>query len=491
MLNIQDKLSQSLNQMGPGKEAISPSVYDTAWIARLSEKNIPIGLQATEWLRETQLPDGSWGEQNISYSHERVVCTLAAAVALARKNNPKDKVRLEKATKAIDHYSRQLASDPFGETIGFEMIVPSLIAEAEQLDLIAGHYPYLDKINQMRNIKIATLPNGFINRRSTVVFSSEMVQAHEYCLLDFDNIQEPNGSVGCSPAATAWHIHNFDEADQEMPLNFLNNVVHANGTAPYITPIDIFEIAWSLWNIGRLDHISQEAIQASQPLLDFLEKQWSPCGLSGVSEFPLPEGDSTAMVFEALSLFGRSVDIQGLLSFQGPSYFYCFQIESNPSISTNVHVYSALRQAGYPATHPTMKMLANFLKDYQIEGKYWADKWHISSYYTTSHGIIALEDYEPDLAASAANWLIDTQQKDGGWGQFFSTPEETAYVLQALAIYAKKGNSVPDETILSGRNWLLDHAKDQQQPNLWIGKSLYTPKLVVETAIQSALELTK
>ena len=490
MKNTQEQMVLTLKNMGKGKGAISPSVYDIAWMARLNENGVPIGKQAVEWLRENQLSDGSWGEELISYSHERLVCTLAAAVALARQGAPQDKPRLERAAQAIDKYSRLLPFDPIGETIGFEMIVPTLMVEAEKMNLISGNFPHLNKLIQKRNAKIAALPNGFVNRKSTVIFSSEMIQPHEQDLLDIDNMQEPNGSVGCSPAATVWYMQNFSDANHNLTLEFLNGVIESNGMAPYITPIDVFETAWSLWNIGLLENISDEIINVSQPLLDFLEMQWNPFGLSAVSDFPVPDGDTTAMVLEALTMFGRPVDIQGLLSFEGPSYFLCYRIESNASISTNVHVYSALRQAGYPNDHPTMKTLAQFLQKNQLEGKYWADKWHISPYYTTAHGVIALVGHEPALADPAAKWIIETQQVNGGWGHYLPTPEETAYALQALAIYARHGGIVPEKTIEKGRAWLIEHAYDQQ-PFLWIGKSLYTPKLVIETAIQSALELTK
>jgi len=48
-----------LKEIGPGKMMVT--AYDTAWIARLVEIGEPIGELAMEWLREHQLPDGSWG----------------------------------------------------------------------------------------------------------------------------------------------------------------------------------------------------------------------------------------------------------------------------------------------------------------------------------------------------------------------------------------------------------------------------------------------
>ena len=48
-----------LKEIGAGK--MMNTIYDTAWVARLSELGEPIGEQALEYLRSHQLADGSWG----------------------------------------------------------------------------------------------------------------------------------------------------------------------------------------------------------------------------------------------------------------------------------------------------------------------------------------------------------------------------------------------------------------------------------------------
>ncbi|MBN2501646.1 MAG: hypothetical protein JXB38_12765 [Anaerolineales bacterium] len=488
--DLQNQIVDSFQKMGQGKGMISPSVYDIAWLARLNEDGVEIGKEALEWLRQNQLEDGSWGEAQIPYSHERFINTLAAAVTLARQSDKHDRQRLEKAVHAINKYALVLQSDPLGETIGFEMIAPSLLNEAQNLGLLHSNYPYLEILREKRAAKIAALPQGFVNRKSTVVFSSEMLQEDEYDLLDLDDLQESNGSIGCSPAATVWYLKNVSNESSDLTLNFLHRVMDDNGMAPYIAPIDVFETAWSLWNIAITGELTDEIIAASQPLLDFLEQQWNAKGLSAVSEFPVPDGDTTAMVYDALTMFGRSVDIEGLLSFQGPAHFYCYRIEANASISTNVHVLSALRQAGLTKNDPIVTTVRNYLSASRLENSYWNDKWHISPYYTTSHAVIAAAGYDSELSDPAAHWLLANQDEQGGWGFYLPTAEETAYALQALAIWKQHGGNIPADTIQKGRTWLIEHANDVH-PFLWIGKSLYMPTLVIETAIQSALAITE
>jgi hypothetical protein len=47
---------------------------------------------------------------------------------------------------------------------------------------------------------------------------------------------------------------------------------------------------------------------------------------------------------------------------------------------------------------------------------------------------------------------------------------------------------VPNDVLKQGALWLADHALPPYPP-LWIGKCLYCPELVVQSAILSALAL--
>ena len=75
-MNFQAQIKQLLEDIGPGR--MLSSAYDTAWIARLVDWDESISRQALNWLREHQLPDGSWGASQFSYFHDRLICTLAA-----------------------------------------------------------------------------------------------------------------------------------------------------------------------------------------------------------------------------------------------------------------------------------------------------------------------------------------------------------------------------------------------------------------------------
>jgi halimadienyl-diphosphate synthase len=121
-------------------------------------------------------------------------------------------------------------------------------------------------------------------------------------------------------------------------------------------------------------------------------------------------------------------------------------------------------------------------------GHYWEDKWHISPYYTTAHAIIACTGYANETVSDTVDWLINRQKADGSWGLFGATSEETAYVLQALWLWDQKVQHIPEGCLHKGKIWLEDHQENKYNP-LWIGKCLYSPRLVIDSAIITALSL--
>ena len=482
---------QVLKETGSSK--ISRSPYDTAWIARLGEFDQSLSHQALNWLSENQLPDGSWGGSMPQYYHDRVICTLAAMIALTRHGRrAQDRRQIERGQRILESLgkgaTRGLLADPAGSTIGFEMIMPTLLEEAESLKVISPQGEHvLGRFARQRAAKLATLPGRLINRHVTVAFSAEMVGPDGLGLLDLENIQEANGSIAHSPAATAFyvtHVHPDPKA-----LNFLHEIT-IDGAAPYIGPIDVFEHAWVLWNLALTKQMDKTVLALCQQPLEALKKYWHPGkGISAVGELTLIDGDTTAMAYDVLTDFGCSADLNGVLYYEDTDHFLCFPLEANPSVSTNVHVLGALRTAGFEIKHPAIQKIIKFLKQVQTANSFWFDKWHASPYYTTSHAIIGAAGYDDKLVTSAVNWILETQNRDGSWGYYFPTAEETAYCLQALVIWKRHGGEISVETLKQGRDWLANHA-EAPYPMLWIGKCLYCPELVVRSAILSALVLT-
>jgi halimadienyl-diphosphate synthase len=516
MEELKTQTLKLLKDIGPGR--MMSTAYDTAWVARLCEFDEPIGKQSLNWIRENQLQDGSWGASYPHYSHDRFISTLAAMVALTRWGNDKDQVRIQRALPAMDRAARGLPADEVGETVGFEMIVPTLLREAKSLGIIrrqndvdlpslvysGGRSPlkqtgnvskldFLSKFQAKREAKLQALSQLKINRHVTIAFSAEMAGTDGIHLLDIPNLQESNGSVGHSPSATAYYLLHIKPQDPAA-LKYIRLVIQENdddGGAPNVAPFDTFEQAWSLWNLALPGGLDQETLALCQPHLDFLQKSWVPGkGIGFASEYTPKDGDDTGLIFDVLTRYGRTVDVEAVLRYERESHFECFAIETSPSISANIHILGALHAAGLGATSPSVQKIIHFLKNSRRLDAFWFDKWHASPYYPTSHAIIAHQQDKNNLhqvaCQTAVDWLISTQKQNGSWGYYGPTAEETAYALQALFVWKRMGHHIPIEILKRGLGWLAAN-HEPPHPPLWIGKCLYSPRTVVRSAILSAL----
>lgn len=490
-MDANQEIHSLLQTIGQGK--MSNLSYDTAWIARLGEIDWGLSSRALAWLSENQLPDGSWGAAVPYYYHDRVISTLAAMVALTRRGRRShDREQIEAGLIALDRITRGatrgLQADPNGATVGFEMIAPTLVEEAEALGIIRQQKDrILGQHSRMRAKKLEMLKGLKINRSLTHAFSSEMAGLDGQHILDMENLQEVNGSIGNSPSATAYYAIHIKPGDAKA-LDYIKQHVDPSGGAPNVAPFDIFEPAWTLWNLSLLEMPDEKLFALFKPHLDELARQWLPeKGIGHASEFTPKDSDDSALVYELLRRFNYPVGIEAVLSYEEQTHFRCFALEANPSTSANIHVLGALKAAGFDEKHPSVQKVLSFLKTSRIDQRFWFDKWHASPYYPTTHAIISAHALDNVLSQDAISWLIETQNQDGSWGYYeVPTSEESAYCLQALLYWQKMGGEVPRQVIEKGRNWLAEHQAPPYPP-LWIGKGLYSPEHVIRSAILSVL----
>jgi len=487
-----------IHQMGAGH--MNNTAYDTSWVARLHEIDPKLSIEALQWISENQLPDGSWGAPKVMYYHDRVVSTLAAMLALTRRGRrSSDKWQIEKGLIALEKITsgatRGLAADPNGATVGFELIIPTLIHEAEELGLIKKQGDrILGRMKLLRHQKMEKLNGLRISRHLTPAFSLEMTGTDRQDLIDIDNIQEVNGSVANSPSATAFFVSQVKTGD-ERAMKYLHWALDGRGGgSPFATPFNVFERAWVLWNIALVPSlVNDPKIRAEcSPHLQFLQDSWQPGSGVGFANVYTPcDGDDTSVLAEALARFGVLLDIETILSYEDRDYFRCYPLEANPSVGANIHMLGALGQYGYDLTQPSVQKIIHFLRNSRHRDGYLVDKWHISPYYITSHMIIAALKFDREMCSEAVDWIVRTQNKDGSWGSFgFATAEETAYCIQALILWDRNGGKVPVERIQLAAAWLEKHASGPYPP-LWISKALYCPELVVQSCIVTALALAK
>ena len=86
------------------------------------------------------------------------------------------------------------------------------------------------------------------------------------------------------------------------------------------------------------------------------------------------------------------------------------------------------------------------------------------------------------------DWILQSQNASGSWGTQIPTAEETAYAIQALWSWNEKVAKIPKVVFRNGARWLQEHLVSPYPP-LWIGKCLYNPRLVIRSAVISALSL--
>jgi len=486
-----DLIAKLIDEIGPGHMA--STAYDTAWAARLGEIDWGISSRSLSWLAENQLPDGSWGALAPVYYHDRVLCTLAAMIALTyRGRRGHDKVQIENGRLALERIvgnaTQGLQADPNGATVGFEMIAPILAGEAEKLGLIKNQGDrILGRLSKQRAKKLSYLKGKMINRHVTMAFSAEMAGKDGQHMLDIENLQESNGSVGVSPSATAYFVTYIKKGDVAS-LKYLRSVTNADGGMPNVAPFDVFEIAWTLWNLSLIPDLGNA--EKLKPHLDFLSNAWQPkIGIGFAAGYSVKDSDDTGLVYETLLRYGIEKDLASILAYEEEEHFRCFDLEVNPSISANIHVLGALAQAGLDRKNTSVQKALNFLRisrDKQLP--YWADKWHSSPYYATSHAIIACAGIDNELVGQSVEWILKSQNRNGAWGTYLPTAEETAYALQALWVWDQKVAKVQKGVFRNGARWLKENM-DKPYPPLWIGKCLYSPNLVIHSAVICALAL--
>ena len=471
-----------LKRMKDVPNHISPSAYDTAWVAWLYP-------EARDWVVNAQHPDGSWGS-DLEYYQDRVISTLSAINAIAATStNGHDLQRIERGIGYLERTIPCLPSD-ISDLIGFELLLPSLVNIGRNLglkyDRIASLIePEMPKYYQ----KLALIPQEMVYSPKTVVpYSLEFVGFEAFDKFAIPPLRSVNGSIHNSPSATAF----VEIATQgsEKGRAYLDSLMERyNGTVPGFTPLWFFEIIWTLYHLSF--NTDLKVLRSSiNPLIAPILDAWTNTGV-GVDVFMLPDPDDTALALKIFNELEIDQSPSVLETYEVGDHFQCFPLERNISLDVHIHIVEALKNApDFPRRDEMLLKAVNVLQRHLK--KYIADKWHVSPYYSTAHAIIALTDLADNLIEKQINWLLRTQQPDGSWTFYPRCPkaaiEETAHALLALmTVYEKKG-SIPFEVIKQGSRYLDRHYKSAEElPALWTNKGLYNPYYIVEATILSVM----
>lgn len=470
---------------------MSPSPYDIAWMARLRDPvtQAPRWPHLVQWLLENQHSDGSWGAKLVYY-HDRIICTLIAAIALSESGSGRESEdAICRAEKYIWRNLHLLHTDPF-ELVGFELLFPTLIQEAQRLGLkVPNHAAGYDKI-QIAKLRLIP-PEMLYSPHATTKHSLEFLGRNA----DPTRIAQalgPNGSLGNSPAATAYFLM-FGE--HQPSLDYLNSALAATGLPLSLFPYRYFELTWMLNTLSY----SQRPIKefADDDIWQELKGQFSDRGLGLDPTFNITDGDITSVTSRLLTEVGYPVDPMVLFRYQNPEtrIFRTYPYERNMSIGTNVHALEALcALTDFPDRVNAQREVVSAILDRRIYNMYWIDKWHASPYYATSHvliGFLRFDSYLAHAARYTVDWLINTQRDDGSWGFFGEgTAEETAYALTAL-LHLHRHEPLDTEMLRRGAAYLMKSYELPQEGHaaLWIYKCLCIMDDIVRASILAALIL--
>jgi halimadienyl-diphosphate synthase len=474
------------------RPGISGTAYDTAWLASVPHpgdrraSRFPTSLR---WLTENQLSDGSWGSP-VQYTHDRLLCTLAAITPLAqfgRRGEDRD------AVAAGTHYLWQHGEAVRTESVqlsGFELLLPTLVQRARQAGVALP--PQLDAYTNQRARKLSQMaPEALYSPRGSEVHTLEFL-GDRASLPGLRAAQAANGAIGNSPAATAFYLAGSNDS---RALDYLNGVLDRTGgaTAPVLHPCETFELLWAAY------HLHLGGVPTARLLTPieraFLRLALTGGGVSLSPSFPIPDADHTSLALLLLHAMGDQVDPSVLRAFATPEGHFVsepFDWRSSAGVGLNLHVLHALsRMPEYPDVARAIQGVVGFLASSHT-GDYWMDRWHVSPYYATAHAICVFDDLSAEqtrrvahLVERSREWIRQTQNPDGSWGFYGrETTEETAYAL--LALMSARVLDETDEARCAKAMAYLNEVGDAELPALWIDKCLYTPPLVVRAAIEAA-----
>ncbi len=461
--------------------------YDTAWAAMIPESESsakPLFPGSMLWLIVNQNGDGSWGAE-IDYSYDRLISTMAAIIAL-KKTHKADKFMdmIKTGEEYIWYNIRRLREEPL-ETVGFELIFPALMTEAEKLEL---NLPYREKFFEpLKEKKLKLIIGELIaSQNTTVTFSLEFL-GDFFTKKLLKRAQNINGSISNSPSATAFMLTKMFDQDA---YNYLRTVLEFNsGSSMTLYPFDVFETAWVIdnflkSNIPVQNHYTQK--------LEDLYSHWTNQGISMSKLYDFRDLDDTATVFHLLRNTNHDVDPNVFEVYEDTTHFNCYPSERSSSPIVNIRVLKAIKDIDkFNRRDEIIEKILKYLYIEQKEHTFWMDKWNISPYYCTGQAIEAIGDLDRNLTDKAVEWIIKTQNIDGSWGLNMGTQEETSYALNALLWYHMNIDKIDTTVIKSGQSYLENNYQNDYYPELWLGKGLYSPYNVVKSSVITALFMCK
>lgn len=377
-----EEVKAMLGSMNDGE--ITASAYDTAWVAMVpnltgdggGSGGGPQFPSSLRWIIDNQLDDGSWGDEELFCAHDRIINTLACAVALRSWNVCPE--QCDRGLLFLKENVWRLGEDNHDELmpIGFEVALPSLMDIAKGLGLdFPYNHPALQDIYAKREIKMNRIPKEVMHKMpTTLLHSLEGMPG-----LDWEKLlrlQSAEGSFLFSPSSTAYALM---ETGDENCLAYLKKVVRRfHGGVPNVYPVDIFEHLWAVDRLQRLG-ISRYFEPEVEDLMEYVFRYWSEKGLCWARNSEVRDIDDTAMGFRLLRLHGYKVSPDVFRNFERDGKFFGFIGQSNQAVTGmyNLNRASQLVFSGEEILDRARAFSRRFLREKQASNQL-LDKWVIA-----------------------------------------------------------------------------------------------------------------
>ncbi|KAI0523969.1 hypothetical protein KFK09_003333 [Dendrobium nobile] len=325
-------------RLGDGE--ISPSAYDTAWIARIPSVNDPNKPQfptTLQWILKNQLNDGSWGEPSFFSLYDRLVCTLSCVLTLTLWKQGEELIA--NGLHFLQTHIQDLDKEKSIRTVGFEMIFPSMLNEAKIIGLnLPYDLPCIKHIIKLREEKKSRIPMEVMHSVQTTLLHS--LEAIEVELVQWDRIlklQSSNGSISDSPSATvATYLNTHDN----KCLEYLTYIVKRfEDHAPFLYPVDTYERNWMIDTIQRLG-IDHHFFKEISNALDFIYRNLRKDGFAWGRDAFVTDIDDTCMGLRLLRLHGYPISPDVLEYFKDvDGTFLCYMGETHRGVSDYFSLY--------------------------------------------------------------------------------------------------------------------------------------------------------
>jgi halimadienyl-diphosphate synthase len=493
--DVVDRLRAVLTEIGGDGGLVTPSVYDTAVVLHAGVLPEQAQREMLAWLLRQQHADGGFGLTAVPMARD--LPTLAVVVALHAFCDSQPRVR-EAYMAALGFLGRHAAqwgdSLPDDIPVGLELLLPWLVDRAVALGIPIEppRYAALYQLGERRR--------ALIRRMAPGPGSAPAHSWEGWGTLPAANLLDASGSIGHSPAATAVWLkatRGRDDLANERAraLRYLKDASECTGASvvgvvPTVWPIDRFEQVWALYALGVLGLLHHPHVRdLADRQLRNLASAMRPEGL-GMSDAFTVDGDITSTALATLAEAGIAPAIDVLRRFERDGTYITYQVELQPSLTTNAHALHALIRLGQSPPEPAQRFL---LQRQQGDGRWIGDKWHSSWLYTTTqvaHGLATAGHEAAQLRALDS--VLRTQRADGSWGH---TPDPTAAETSYAMLFLCKLRTHPAlhtrvaPAIDRARAWLMRNPDvgSKGADRSWIGKELYCPVRVDRAWVYSAL----